>query len=322
MKTTINLLIVFGFTVSYLSCRQDSKTIQFTSGITVYSGADKPIDTTLSVAKQLSVNIPIPAGMVLVPGGFTQIGAEDGKDAEKPVFWAKIKPFFIDEHLVTVAEFRQFINATNYKTQAETIGDGGVLDERTKKWTWVKGANWQYPHGPTNEKAPDNHPVTQVSWNDAKAYAVWAKKRLPYEFEWEHAARNGTNSRDIYPFGNELITATGKVLANTWNGTFPQQDAVTDGFHYTSPVGFYGKSPLGLSDMTGNVWEWCEDWRQSYSDVVAGQKSENPTEKVERGGSHLCEPGWCHGYRVSGRAFTTPKTSLMHVGFRCVKDYM
>lgn len=72
--------------------------------------------------------------------------------------------------------------------------------------------------------------------------------------------------------------------------------------------------------MSGNVWQWCDNWRQSYADVVAGKAPANPTEKVQRGGSILCEPGWCHGYWVSGRSFTTPETSLMHVSFRCIKS--
>ncbi len=258
--------------------------------------------------------------MVAVPGGNTQIGAEDGTALEKPLFWARIEPFFMDEHPVTVAEFRKFIQATAYQTQAEQFGDAGMLDEKTKQWGLKKGANWAFPQGRDQPKAPDNHPVTQVSWNDATAYATWAGKRLPSEVEWEHAARNGVNTRFRYPFGNELTAPDGKALANTWNGTFPHHDAVTDGFHYTSPVGFFGKTPLGLTDMTGNVWEWCADWKQSYADVVAGKAPSAPTEKLQRGGSFLCEPGWCHGYRVSGRSFSTPETSLMHVGFRCVKS--
>lgn len=285
-----------------------------TPTITVY--AEKP-ESPVSPAVKPAI---APPGMVYVPGGFTQIGAEDGREWEKPVFWADVKPFYMDEHPVTVAEFRQFIQQTGYQTEAETFGDGAILDETSKEWTLKKGANWEYPQGKDQTKALNNHPVTQVSWNDAQAYAKWAGKRLPYEFEWEHAARNAVNSRTRYPFGNELQTASGKYLANTWNGTFPQNDAVLDGFHYTSPVGHYGSTPLGLTDMTGNVWQWCEDARQSYADVIGGQPAVNPTEKVQRGGSFLCEPGWCHGYRVSGRSFTSPETALMHVGFRCARD--
>jgi sulfatase modifying factor 1 len=299
-----------------VACQGKPESYWYSTGITVYEQSDQ--QPTVETIKEIAVKSS--DGMVYVPGGLTQIGAQDGMEWERPVFWVSVKPFLMDEHPVTVAEFRRFIDATHYKTEADKLGDGGVLDETTKQWTLVKGANWQYPQGPDKAKAPDNHPVTQVSWNDAKQYAKWAGKRLPYEFEWEHAARNAVNSRTLYPFGNDLQNPNGKYMANTWNGTFPEQDAVLDGFHYTSPVGFFGKTPLGLTDMTGNVWEWCEDWKQNYTDVVANQPPQAPTEKVQRGGSFLCEPGWCHGYRVAGRSFTTPETSLMHVGFRCVRD--
>lgn len=320
------LLLLFALN----ACRQEPETRLFALGITVYPTTDRPTTETqnkLAQSPVLGKSTPgkFTPGMVYVPGGLTQIGAADGQEWEKPQLWVAVKPFLLDEHLVTVTQFRRFVEVTGHKTQAETFGDAGVLDERTdsptaRQWTLVKGANWQYPRGSNADKSPDNHPVTQVSWNDAQAYAKWSGKRLPYEFEWEHAARNGINTREQYPFGSELVSTTGKALANTWNGTFPEQDAVTDHFHHTSPVGYYGKTPLGLTDMTGNVWEWCEDWRQSYTDVAAGQSPVNPTEKVQRGGSFLCEPGWCHGYRVSGRSFTSPETALMHVGFRCAKS--
>ena len=258
--------------------------------------------------------------MMLVPGGHTLIGSEEGLTQEQPTFWIAIKPFRIDTHPVTVAEFRQFVAASGYRTEAERFGDAGVFNEQTRQWTLVKGANWQYPRGPDQPKAPDNHPVTQVSWNDAQAYARWAGKRLPTELEWEHAARNGRNDRAIYPFGNELVV-NNRPMANTWNGKFPEYNQNTDGFLHTSPVGHFGKTPLGLTDMSGNVWQWCDNWRFNYGDLKAGQSL--PTsgqEKAMRGGSFLCEPGWCHGYRVSGRSFSSPETALMHVGFRCVKD--
>lgn len=299
-------------------CQSEPSSHALTPTITVY---DQKPAASIPSARPGST----PAGMVYVPGGLTQIGAEDGQEWEKPLLWAEVKPFFMDEHPVTVAEFRRFVQSTHYKTEAERFGDGAVFNEQSKAWVLEKGANWAYPQGKSGVgrdpgPAPDDHPVTQVSWNDAQAYAKWTGKRLPYEFEWEHAARNATNSRTRYPFGNELQTASGTYLANTWNGTFPENDAVLDGFHFTSPVGHYGKTALGLTDMTGNVWQWCEDWRQSYTDVLMGKPTQHPTEKVQRGGSFLCEPGWCHGYRVSGRSFTSPETALMHIGFRCVKD--
>lgn len=326
-----HLVLVLSGILLLTACGRDPDAHTFSPGITIY--AERPAAALTSVASP--TKLAAPSGMVYVPGGVTQIGSEDGQAWEKPMIWVEVAPFFMDEHPVTVAEFRQFVQATAYRTEAEKYGDGGVLDETSKQWTLRKGAHWEYPQGRSSAvndggKAPDNHPVTQVSWNDAQAYANWAGKRLPYEFEWEHAARNGVNSRTRYPFGNDLQTPGGTYLANVWNGTFPEKDAVSDGFHLTSPVGHFGKTPLGLTDMTGNVWQWCQDWRQHYADVLAGQSPNRtskpvgpavkPTEKVQRGGSFLCEPGWCHGYRVSGRSFTSPETALMHVGFRCVKN--
>jgi formylglycine-generating enzyme len=298
------------------SCTSTPTTHPYASGIQTATEQAAFSAAELGSAKTLAA----PAGMVYVPGGVSQIGSADGLDQEKPVLWAKVDPFFMDETPITVAQYRAFVQATGYKTQAETFGDAGVFDEQTRDWTLVKGACWHHPQGPEAPAAPDNHPVTQVSWHDATAYATWAKKRLPSELEWEHAARNGRNDQTLYPFGNEL-SAQGKALANTWNGTFPDKNLNTDGFRTTSPVGYYGKTPLGLTDMTGNVWEWCSDWKTNYGDMAAGQPAlTEGQEKAMRGGSFLCEPGWCHGYRVSGRSFSTPETGLMHVGFRCVRS--
>ncbi len=266
-----------------------------------------------------STKIKIPKGMILIKGGLTLIGSDEGIAHEKPTFWVQIKAFLMDKSPVTVAEFRKFVKATNFKTEADKFGNAGYLDETTKVWSLKNGANWEYPHGKDQPKAADNHPVTQVSWNDAQAFAKWAGKRLPNEFEFEHAARNARNDRTRYPFGNDL-EINGKALANTWNGIFPENDAVSDGFHYTSPIGHYGKTPIGLTDMTGNVWQWCDNWKLNYSDVVKGDFTKTSEEKSQRGGSFLCEPSWCHGYRVSGRSGSSPETSLIHVGFRCVRD--
>lgn len=312
------VLIATGMSCSDGQSDTSTKDYSLTSSVTVIA---EPTNRP-SIGKTTAVTTPaaVEQSMVFVPGGETRIGAEDGSDLEKPTFWVRVKPFWMDEHPVTVTEFRQFVNATGYKTQAETFGDGGVFSEATKDWILTKGACWHHPQGPDQPAALNDHPVTQVSWNDAVAYAAWVGKRLPSELEWEHAARNARNDRTLYPFGNETVTETGKALANTWNGTFPGENTNTDGFRMTSPVGYFGKTPLGLTDMTGNVWEWCADWRSDYTDVAAGKMPVTGQEKVQRGGSFLCEPGWCHGYRVSGRSFSTPETSLFHVGFRCVKN--
>lgn len=292
------------------------KALNFPKTIT-YLGIEQPVDT--SVVKFAG---DVPAGMIGIDGGMVRVGSEEGFDHERPMFWARLKPFLMDKSPVTVAEFRKFIKATDFKTQADNFGDAGVIDESTgKQWILKPGANWEYPMGKDFPKAADNHPVTQVSWNDAVAYAKWAGKRLPNEIEWEHAARNAKNSRDIYSWGNDIKDKNG-YKANVWQGTFPTVYYNEDGYPQTSPVGAFGKTPLGLTDMSGNVWEWCSNTKFNYEALFRSVTYPTDTipEKAERGGSFLCEPSWCHGYRVAGRSNSSAETSLFHVGFRCVKD--
>lgn len=273
-------------------------------------------------APKNKIPVHIPSEMVLIPAGKVRIGAEDGFAHELPQFWAHVESFLMDKSPVTVAQFRAFIKATGYKTEAEKFGNAGVINEETgKQWILVEGANWEYPLGKSRLKALDNHPVTQVSWNDANAYAQWAGKRLPCEIEWEHAARNAKNSRTIYPWGNEIQT-NGKWNANVWQGKFPVKNYAEDTYPYTSPVGQFGKTELGLTDMSGNVWEWTSNKKFDYASLFAKDASgiSISEEYAERGGSFLCEPTWCHGYRVSGRSSSTSDTGLFHLGFRCVKD--
>ncbi len=302
---------------------------------------DKDTDTVLQttppspaaqVIEPFSVEVPpsvaVPAEMVYVPGGRTRVGDDSGTLEEvgpgsrhngsaRPAFWVEVPAFLMDRSPVTVAQFRQFVEATAFVTEAERFGDAGVLDEQARQWLLVPGATWHHPFGPEGPEAPDDHPVTQVSWNDAVAYATWAGKRLPTEVEWEHAARNAHNTRTPLPWGETLAMA-GVHRANTWQGSFPAFNTVADGFRYTSPVGAFGETPLGLTDMAGNVWEWCEDWYRPYAERGTPFTPHDQSEKVQRGGSFQCEE--CHGYNVFTRSHSTPETSLFHVGFRCVKD--
>jgi sulfatase modifying factor 1 len=268
-----------------------------------------------------ALNIIAPEGMAYVPGGNVRIGSEEGFEHERPMFWATVKPFFMDKSPVTVGDFRKFLKETDYQTESDKFGNAGIIHESTdKNWILKDGANWEYPLGKDFPIAPDNHPVTQVSWNDATAYAAWAGKRLPHEIEWEHAARNGKNTRDRYTWGNE-ITIKGKYLANIWQGTFPNYNDNIDQFTETSPVGYFGENSIGLTDLSGNVWEWCSNYHFDYRSLVTENvPSKFKGEKAERGGSFLCEPSWCHGYRVAGRSSSSPETSLFHIGFRCVMD--
>ena len=262
---------------------------------------------------------PAPAGMVYVPGGDALIGSEKGLPMERPVFKTKVAPFFMDIHPVTVSAFREFIEATGYETEAERFGDAGILNLETYQWMLLPGATWEYPMGPEGQKAHDSHPVTQVSWNDAVAYADWRGHRLPTEIEWEHAARGAEKAPDNYAWGNALYIE-GKAKANTWDGTFPVRNTEEDGYLLTSPVGEFGKTPLGLTDMGGNVWEWTDSWYRSYQERRKPFDPNEQSERVQRGGSFLCHADYCHGYRVSARSHSTPETSLFHVGFRTVKD--
>lgn len=264
----------------------------------------------------------VPEGMVYVPGGQMELGSSTGLPREKPTRVLEISAYYMDKTPVTVGQFRKFVKATQYATEADKFGNSIVHNMRggQQAWHFVAGANWEYPRGPKAGAAPDDHPVTQVSFNDALAYCKWAGKRLPTEAEWEHAARNGENSRKIYSWGDEIKSA-GVYKANYWQGSFPFVNEQKDGYLYTSPVGSFGTTPLGLTDMAGNVWEWCNDWYKMYGpggeyiESTPGQR-----ERVMRGGSFMCEPDFCHGYRVSGRSGTTPESALFHLGFRCVKD--
>jgi len=256
------------------------------------------------------VDVVVPDGMMYVPGGVTHIGSEDGAPDEQPVFRASVKPFLMDVHPVTTGEFRAFVRAANYVSDAERLGSAGIYDVHTGQWNLVAGANWQKPLGPDGPRAPEDHPVTQVSWNDAVAYAQWAGKRLPTEIEWEHAARGARDARSRYAWG-DILNEERRHHANTWQSG--------DGWLYTSPVGTYGTTALGLADMGGNVWEWMQDWYRPYADRDRPNGATD-MEKVQRGGSFLCDPSFCHGYRVSARSHSTPETALFHVGFRLVRD--
>lgn len=262
--------------------------------------------------------VQIPDGMVYVPGGRTLIGSDSGEPHERPVFEADVSAFFLDVHPVTVAQFRAFVDEQKYATQAEQFGNAAVFEVRAAQWRLVNGASWRYPLGPDHSPAEPDHPVTQVSWHDAMAYAAWAGRRLPSEVEWEHAARGGVNSRSRYAWGDELVER--RHRANTWQGPFSTDSSVEDGYLFTSPVGSFHRTPLGLTDMGGNVWEWVSDWYRPYAERGLSPPPGENGEKVQRGGSFLCHASYCHGFRVSARGHSTPESSHFHVGFRTAMD--
>jgi len=286
-------------------------------------GPATPVTEPVAAPVVVPEGVEVPEGMVYVPGGVTHIGAEDGLPTERPVWAAEVEPFFLDKHPVTVAEFAAFIEATGYTTEAERFGNAAVMDMATGQWALVPGADWRHPLGPDGPPAPADHPVTQVSWNDAAAYAAWAGKRLPTEVEWEHAARGARDLRQPYSWGDSLVTHDHDGAhhhANTWTGTFPVRNTAADGFLTTSPVGAFSETVLGLTDMGGNVWEWTDSWFRPYAERDRPFTPTPASERVQRGGSFLCHVSYCHGYRVSARSHATPESSLFHVGFRCARD--
>jgi len=260
--------------------------------------------------------------MVFISGGKFAMGTDDAMPFEGPVHQVEITSFFIDEREVTVADFAKFVEATGYKTEAERFGWSGVFVVKDHDWHKMDGANWRYPEGTGSTAAEPNEPVTQVSWNDAIAYAKWAGKRLPTEAEWEFAARGGLAGK-TYAWGDELRPG-GKPVANWWQGTFPDTNSVEDGFAGRATVGSFAPNGYGLYDVAGNVWEWTADFYDpAYYTSSPAKDPKGPAsgdERVIRGGSWMCSENLCSNYRVAARSRSTPDTGLNNLGFRLAKD--
>jgi formylglycine-generating enzyme len=197
-------------------------------------------------------------------------------------------------------------------------------------WRLIAWASWKHPEGPgSNLRGRELHPVVHICYDDALAYAKWAGKRLPTETEWEFAARGGLD-RKKFTWGDEFKPG-GKLMANTWQGQFPNNNTLEDGYAGTAPVGSFPPNDFGLSDMSGNVWEWCSDWYQpKYIDIFSPRNPKGPAtsydpsepglaKRVQRGGSYLCCDNYCKRYMAGGRGKGDPESSTNHIGFRCVK---
>lgn len=241
--------------------------------------------------------------MVSISGGSFQMGSRDGERNEIPVHEVILGDFEISKYEVTVSEFEAFVTATNYKTDAEKRGYSNCYING--RWMKKDGVSWRCGVAgnirPTDEY---NHPVIHVSWYDATAYCQWLTEhtgdnyRLPTEAEWEYAAKGGYNYKYS---GSDSISLVAWCNEN--------QDGSTH------PVG--GKKPndFGLYDMSGNVWEWCNEWYTR--DYFESKERQNTISgfRVLRGGSWLSDAYKC---RSSFRNYFKPSYSFGNFGFRVV----
>ncbi|GAA4837576.1 formylglycine-generating enzyme family protein [Kitasatospora terrestris] len=300
--------------------------------------------------------------MVRIPGGSFLMGSDDFYPEERPVHRVSVDGFWMDEHPVTVAAFRRFVKATGYVTVAERPPDPGDypgadpadlvpgalvfrrtsgpvdLDDWRRWWSYAPGASWRRPYGEGSTlDGRERHPVTQVSFEDAAAYAAWAGKDLPTEAEWEFAARGGLAGA-VFPWGDDF-SPKGRRMANTWHGRFPWEFEPAGKLNAapgTTPAGSYPPNGYGLYDMAGNVWEWTVDHyaaRHPDPAPAACCAPRNPRaprpdpavppaepfpRRTVKGGSHLCAPNYCLRYRPAARQGQTEDTATCHLGFRCV----
>ncbi len=278
--------------------------------------------------------------MVRLSGGRFRMGSDRHYPEESPARAAAVPGFWIDRAPVTNREFAAFVGATGYRSVAEAPPDpsaypgadpaalvpGSIVFRPPSSpdamrfwgdwWAFVPGAHWRHPDGSAQECDPD-HPVVHVAHADAAAYAAWAGKSLPTEAEWEFAARGGED-RGEYAWGDELAP-DGVHRANTWQGRFPFENLVEDGFAGTSPVGMYPPNGFGLVDMIGNVWEWTDDpWSGGGGHPCCAPAHAAIASRVIKGGSHLCAPNYCRRYRPAARQPQAVDSGTSHLGFRCV----
>ncbi|WP_240978327.1 formylglycine-generating enzyme family protein [Planctomonas sp. JC2975] len=239
--------------------------------------------------------MPTLTDLVLIPAGDYLMGSDRFYADEGPVHQVHVEEFELDRHPVTNAQFAQFVADTGYVTVAERPLDpadfpgadpadlipGGLVFTPTRGpvnlgdwrqwWAWGAGASWRHPFGASSSiESREEHPVVQVAYEDALAYAAWAGKRLPTEQEWEFAARGGAPDGLTYAWGDEP-RLDGRLMANSWQGRFPYLNTGADGWVGTSPVGTFPANGYGLVDMIGNVWEWTSTYYSPRHDVAASR---------------------------------------------------
>lgn len=289
------------------------------------------------------------AGMTFVPAGTFAMGSEQHQPEERFTHVVRVDGFWIDRHEVTNAQFKKFVDATGYVTLAERPVDPKVHPDWSQDmlvpgsivfvppkgrvedgqwWQYVAGASWQKPHGPGSSIAgKENHPVVNIAYDDALAYAQWIGRSLPTEAQWEFAARGGRDGEDDW---SSAFDPEGKPIANSWQGIFPVLNTNDDGYAETAPVGCFPANGYGLYDMIGNVWEWTSDLYRSSHPRTAAINPQGPElisvrmvpgqmpSRVIKGGSYLCSMNYCSRYRPAARQPQEGDLSAAHVGFRTV----
>lgn len=297
--------------------------------------------------------------MVRIPGGTFTMGSEDFYPDERPAHERAVEAFLLGRFPVTNADYAAFVADTGYITiaerpldpaefpalSAEELEPGAMvftptpgpvdLSDWRQWWRWQPGASWRHPLGPGSaaEDLP-GHPVVQIAYPDAVAYADWASARLPTEAEHEYAARGGTDGT-AYAWGEEPYP-DGVPQAHTYLGRFPY-DPQGEYVGGTAPVGSYPANGYGLFDMIGNVWEWTSDYytrrhvRPSDRSVPTGARTNllavasreegfTTPRRVLKGGSQLCTPQYCLRFRPAARSPQAEDTGMSHIGFRIARD--
>ncbi|MGM7698732.1 formylglycine-generating enzyme family protein [Microbacterium sp. A84] len=312
------------------TCGAPARDQFLTLGATVTASIPAPVAP--SADRHPIAQAEIPAGTFLMGDSS---GDQNHGDGETPRHEVTLPAFSIDATAVTNDAFAAFIAATGYLTEAETFefsavfhlalaaAEEDVLGQPpgTPWWFGVRGADWAHPGG--RESSIDglgDHPAVHVSWNDAVAYCEWAGRRLPTEAEWEYASRGGLHAAK-YPWGDDEVDAGG-WRANIFQGSFPRENTLEDGFLTTAPVRSFQPNGFGLWQTVGNVWEWCADWYDptyyERSPGAAPKGAEVGNSRVLRGGSYLCHISYCNRYRNSARSQNTPDSSMGNAGFRTV----
>lgn len=320
--------------------RQRSFFMDDIDDITVETYVDEEEDSANDESESASAAKVPRNEMVFVEGGVFTMGLAKAvieQDGEDPPREVTISSFYLDKYEVSNAEYAAFVEETGYVTETEGYGNSFVVEYFISKevldgitqavanapwWLPVDGASWKHPEGIDSDISDRmDHPVVHVSWKDAATFCRWSNKRLPTEAEWEYAARAGLKNR-LFPWGNNE-TPRGEHWMNIWQGTFPTNNTLDDGYAGTAPVDTYPPNKYGLYNMVGNVWEWVSDWWTITHSPAPVKDPKGPvqgTEKVKKGGSFMCHKEYCYRYRCAARSMNTPDSSASNLGFRCARS--